>query len=208
MSPPASKRVYARKTQPILAAAEELFLRQGFAGTSMQEVATTAGVAKATLYSNFPSKEELFAAVVRSRAETSRLDLGLNDLAALSLPDALLELAVAFLLDIYSREQLELFQTVVADARRFPILGKMMMEGAFVETRRRIVSYFIDRVAAGDLTCEDPAMAAEYFTAIIKAGKHIPLVFGQPADVSPAAVRKVAQGAVSIFLNGVPHRAK
>lgn len=198
-----SKRIYATKAEPVLAAAEELFLRQGFVATSMQEVATAAGVAKATVYSNFPNKEALFAAVIYRRAENSKLDLSHVDMASNDVHATLIELACAFLLDIYSREQVELLQTVVADARRFPSLGRMMIEGPFVETHGKITEYFEHLVAAGDLHYSDPHMAAEYFISIIKAGKHIPLIFSQSVDVQPTAVRRIAQGAVDIFLYGI-----
>ena len=200
------KRVYARKTEPVLVAAEKLFLRQGFELTSMQDVATAAGVAKATVYSNFPSKEDLFAAVIHRRAEHSKLDLSHVDLDSADLPATLLELACAFLTDIYSREQVELFQTVVADARRFPKLGQMMIEGPFVETHGKIMQYLEQRVAAGDIAYDDPHMAAEYFISIIKAGRHIPLVFNQPVEVGRLTIRSIAKGAVDIFLNGISGR--
>ncbi len=46
-------------------------------------------------------------------------------------------------------------------------------------------------------------MAAEYFISIIKAGRHIPLIFNQPVTTDPPSIRAVAEGAVDIFLNGV-----
>lgn len=49
----------------LLAAALELFVEKGYAGTRVEEVALRAGVSKGTLFLYFPSKEELFKAVVR-----------------------------------------------------------------------------------------------------------------------------------------------
>lgn len=45
-------------------AGQRLFLRDGLRGASMEAIAREAGVAKATLYSYFPDKEAVFAAVV------------------------------------------------------------------------------------------------------------------------------------------------
>ncbi len=49
----------------LLAAALDLFVEKGFAATHVEEVAKRAGVSKGTLFLYFPSKEELFKAVVR-----------------------------------------------------------------------------------------------------------------------------------------------
>src|SRR5204862_852505 len=62
--PPRQRRKEARP-QELLAAALELFVEKGFAATRSEEVAARAGVAKGTLYLYYPSKEELFKAVVR-----------------------------------------------------------------------------------------------------------------------------------------------
>jgi AcrR family transcriptional regulator len=61
----------------LVAAALECFAERGFAATKLDDIAAKAGVAKGTVYLYFPSKEELFKAVVResllpniARAET------------------------------------------------------------------------------------------------------------------------------------------
>jgi len=54
------------RPQELLDAALELFVEKGFSATRSEEVAQRAGVSKGTLYLYFPSKEELFKAVVRN----------------------------------------------------------------------------------------------------------------------------------------------
>ena len=48
-----------------MAAALELFVEKGFAGTRLEDVAARAGVSKGTLYLYFDSKEALFKAVIQ-----------------------------------------------------------------------------------------------------------------------------------------------
>lgn len=62
--PRRSRRKEARPGE-LLAAALDLFVEKGFAATRVEEVAQRAGVSKGTLFLYFPSKEELFKAVVR-----------------------------------------------------------------------------------------------------------------------------------------------
>ncbi len=61
------KRERRKEARPgeLLAAALDLFVEKGYAGTRSEEVARRAGVSKGTLFLYFPSKEELFKAVVR-----------------------------------------------------------------------------------------------------------------------------------------------
>jgi TetR/AcrR family transcriptional regulator len=76
------KRERRKEARPgeLLAAALDLFVEKGFAATRAEEVAQRAGVSKGTLFLYFPSKEELFKAVVREhiggtiRAAFSELD--------------------------------------------------------------------------------------------------------------------------------------
>ena len=65
--PEAATRQRRKEARPqeLLQAALELFVEKGFAATRSEEVAQRAGVSKGTLYLYYPSKEELFKAVVR-----------------------------------------------------------------------------------------------------------------------------------------------
>lgn len=63
---PRQRRKQARP-QELLDAALALFVEKGFAATRIEEVAQRASVSKGTLYLYFPSKEELFKAVVRQK---------------------------------------------------------------------------------------------------------------------------------------------
>ncbi len=66
-APEASTRQRRKEARPqeLLDAALALFVEKGFAATRSEEVAQRAGVSKGTLYLYYPSKEELFKAVVR-----------------------------------------------------------------------------------------------------------------------------------------------
>ncbi|WP_145085048.1 TetR/AcrR family transcriptional regulator [Anatilimnocola aggregata] len=62
---------HSRRSDEILSAAVELFARQGFAATEVQQIADRAGVGKGTVYRHFINKEKLFLAAA---------DLGLRRL--------------------------------------------------------------------------------------------------------------------------------
>ncbi|HEY2834957.1 MAG TPA: helix-turn-helix domain-containing protein, partial [Rhizomicrobium sp.] len=52
------------RREAILKVAHTAFLSDGYAATSMSAIAAKVGGSKATLYYYFPSKEELFLAVI------------------------------------------------------------------------------------------------------------------------------------------------
>lgn len=64
-SPARRERRKEARPGELLDAALDLFVEKGFAATRSEEVAARAGVSKGTLFLYFPSKEELFKAVVR-----------------------------------------------------------------------------------------------------------------------------------------------
>ncbi|KQM75673.1 TetR/AcrR family transcriptional regulator [Xylophilus sp. Leaf220] len=63
--PPRRERRKEARPGELLAAALDVFVEKGYAATRVDEVAARAGVSKGTLFLYFPSKEELFKAVVR-----------------------------------------------------------------------------------------------------------------------------------------------
>ena len=65
LSPPKRERRKQHRPGELLEAALDLFVEKGFSATRSEEVAAKAGVSKGTLFLYFPSKEELFKAVVR-----------------------------------------------------------------------------------------------------------------------------------------------
>lgn len=68
-----------RTEAAILEAAEFLFLRQGFHGTSMRQLARFAGLSPASIYNHFPSKEDLFVALLRTRLPHRALALAVAE---------------------------------------------------------------------------------------------------------------------------------
>ena len=65
MQTPRWERRKQARPHELMSAALELFVERGYAATRLEDVARRAGVSKGTLYLYFPSKEDLFKAVVR-----------------------------------------------------------------------------------------------------------------------------------------------
>ncbi len=99
-----------------------LFTEQGYAGTSIEQIAQAAGTGKTTIYRRYPSKEPLFQAVVTALAETL---LGSATLAETSSPDPMTALRTACRarLDLASMPSaVAVYRVIIAEAHRFPNL--------------------------------------------------------------------------------------
>src|SRR5436190_9336824 len=109
------------RRREILAAAENLFLIQGFGAVSMDAIAKQAGVSKKTIYCQFDTKEELFEAIMRAHMEELPLPAlppDAADAAAFgsSLAGYLEQLAGAIIGPI----AVGLFRLSISEAVRFP----------------------------------------------------------------------------------------
>ena len=205
---PRSRRVYVRKSQIVLDAAERVFLRSGFAATSMDDVAEEAGVSKRTVYSNFGSKERLFAEVISQRcAAVLPNPAAFADVMDRPLGEGLTMLAVTFLTGILDPAQIELYQTVVAAVRRRPEVGRIMYDGPITQSQRLFADYLRAQVESGALTLRNVDLAAAQLVAMLKTNIHMKMLFGRAARLGPRAIASSARESVRLFLEGALPRS-
>ena len=200
---PAGRRAYPRKNEVVLSAAEKVFLERGYGGTSMDEVAERAGVSKRTIYSNFAGKQDLFAAVIHKNcaAVLPSALVGI-DLHTADPEPVLCRLATEFLTSIFSGPQVQLYQTVVAAARQFPEIGKMMFDGPILDTQRVFDRFLRAQSELGHLHFPDIGMAAAQLVALLKTNLHMRLLFNQPIPHTKRAIARSAEMSVRLFLQG------
>ncbi len=65
----AKRRAKSKARQRLLEAADRLFYQDGFRSVGIDRVIAEAGVAKMTLYTHFPSKDDLILAVLQHREQ-------------------------------------------------------------------------------------------------------------------------------------------
>jgi AcrR family transcriptional regulator len=77
MKTPTRQQIRTQETQArLLEAAEEIFVRDGFEGAQLDEIAATAGRSKGSVYTHFKNKEDLFLALFEHRTRASVEQLG------------------------------------------------------------------------------------------------------------------------------------
>lgn len=159
------QRVAGEKRAAIIAAAASLFLERGYAETSLARIAEVAAVSTATLFKQFPTKAELFAAMVVQYWQLSGADL---QAPAIGDPAAGLQVLGDRYVELMSREEMvALFRIVIAAAPRFPDLAEAHFDLGKAPFFDSVKGYLADECAAGTLDCGDPELAATQFLGMI-----------------------------------------
>ena len=189
-----------RKYEDVLGGAREIFLRDGFEGASVDDIARAAGVSKATLYSYFSDKRELFREVTRVEcermAETTLARIDFNAPPREVFTPAAHSLT-RFLLSTFS---LQMFRTCVAEAARFPELGQAFYQNGPEMGRARMVVYLKLAIERGQLHDVDPDMIAEQFSELCRARLWSRAIFGVQTSFSEVEIDEVANHAVETVL--------
>ncbi len=187
------------KRQAILDTAFRLFRTQGFDKTSVAEITAGVGGSKATIYSHFPSKEELFVECMMAAAETymaetlKHLDASSADPAV-----ALFDFGRSFLNFICSAEQLEVRRLMIAEAARSGT-GRLFFN-KITALRTHVSAFMFACMASGTLRRDDPALAADHLGALLEAEILEPLLLHVRASPGEREIVLAAKRAVAAFL--------
>ena len=157
----------------ILDAALNQFLAHGFEASSMEGIARDAGVARITLYRQFETKEQLFVQVARRAQLQVRERFGSMAEGVAPLEDVLRQI-IEKLYDGYTQpEYLAVMRMVVAEANRFPKLGRAMLsDSQFVA--RPLVDYLAKLKASGQIMVDSPKDAATQISGMASgAGRYL-----------------------------------
>ncbi len=189
-----------RKYEQVLTGAREVFLRDGFDGASVDDIARAAKVSKATLYNYFPDKREMFMEMAREQcARQTELILQEIDMTAPT-PDVLAFTARGMLRFILSEFGLKVFRICVAEADRFPELGRRFYESGPAMGRQHLAAFLRFACERGELTIVDFDMAAAQFQELCKADLYLRMVFGIDNSFEEVEIEKVVEEAVSTFM--------
>uniref|UniRef100_UPI0039E2E00B TetR/AcrR family transcriptional regulator n=1 Tax=Propionicimonas sp. TaxID=1955623 RepID=UPI0039E2E00B len=204
---PAAGRT-ARKREAILTAATGLFLRNGFHGTSMDEVASLAQVSKQTVYKQFADKEALFREIVEgvtgnSDAVVDLVTTAFGKAPATSradLEERLRAVARAHLDAVLRPEVLSLRRLIIAEAEQFPDLARRYYEQAPSRGVDVVADCLRTYVDAGLVDADDLRLAAGHFAYLALAAVQDRALF-IPTELPDRKERdRIAAAAARAFL--------
>jgi len=159
------RQVAAENRTAILGAATDLFLELGYDRTSLARVADRAGVSKATLFKQFPTKAELFEATVLAAGENSdsvQVEEPSGDFHA-----GLVSLGMLYAELLNRPRMTELIRAVIAESARFPELRERTFDFGTLPVLKALRRYLQTVDAQGSAAVDDDDVAAAQFLGMI-----------------------------------------
>lgn len=197
-SPGYHQQVASEKRAAILAAAMALFGELGYHGTSLARVADAAHVSKATLFKQFPTKDDLFAAIVIDYWDAGR---GTERIPSPGDPRAGLTLIGTRYAGLLAQEQMVgLHRMVIAEAPRFPELARTQFDLGKAPFFDQVRGYLEAETEAGGLVVADATTAATQFLGMISNVVLWPRLLLVDFKVTSADITHVVDEAVATML--------
>lgn len=190
------------RNEAILQAATAVFLEQGFARASTDEIARRAGASKQTLYSLYPSKAELFAALMKRRSKKL-----VDPVASAILRDdapareVLYRFGLQVLRANLSDDGQRLQRLLVAEAPMFSDLANAFWQNGPGWGRELVKQYLESLVQRRVLLLENTDIAADQFMSIVFGWPMLRTSFQLPSLFqTDEALAGWVRSAVDVFL--------
>jgi len=193
---PASARGQQRKAR-ILAAATRLFLKEGYGDTSIDAIVEKSGGSKATLYSFYPTKADLFRAVVDSIV-VSHEGVELKSLD--NVRDTLVNFSEERLRVVFSRKHRALMRLIIGERDRFPDIARMYYERGPLHGDTLLRDYFETLIDKGLIDIRSPVEASEFFRGMLMHQRYIDQLYLNAPVPSAEEVSVRARHVVDRFL--------
>lgn len=191
-----SSRGQQRKAK-ILSAATRLFLSQGYGETSIDAIVEKSGGSKATLYSYYPTKADLFRAVVDSIVTNQE---GPKLASFDNVRDTLVEFAEHRLGIVFSSNHRALMRLIISERERFPDISRMYYEQGPLHSHMVLRDYFEVLIDKGLLDIRSADEACEFFRAMLMHQRYIEQLYLDASPLSAEEIGVKARHVVDRFL--------
>jgi AcrR family transcriptional regulator len=195
----------AQLAELILDAAQDLFLKQGYEATTLEQIAARIGATKRTIYVRFEDKAQLFRAVVERVLDARRPKLSTIGLDR-NVEDRLTDMGLAILRYVLEPDVVRVLRVVMAEAYRFPELNRAIEEQAAQGVAPAVEQMLEEEVQLGRIELPDVRFATKLLLSLLTGVPARDAGRGARA-LSHADRRRWVHGAVSLFLDGTRSRA-
>ncbi len=211
MDKPSPKRLNTRipaaaRKASIIRAAAEIFSEKGFNGTKTRDIAARAEVSEALIFKHFPSKEELYAAILVEKSPVPALLQRIKALAG-ERKDVEVFSAIAETIVGGAPDQ-NLMRLILFSALESHELSDMFFQNHIRHFYEVLSSYIAQRIEDGAFQPIEPLVAARAFMGMLIYHRLLTVLFRAPLTQDP---QDIVQSFVTVFMNGIciqPTQAK
>ena len=186
------------KRLAIIDAASQRFFDDGFAATSIEQVAADAGVSKVTIYNQFGDKRALFTAAVERECEKMRGYFSIDANREGSIRERLTEVGEGMIAFLSRPEMVQFERRIAAETEVEPAIGHAFLNAGPWRMKQAFAGFLTHANETGELKVPDTLLAAEQFAALCKGMGDLDQRFGR--DVLPKDRSRRIEGAVDVFL--------
>jgi AcrR family transcriptional regulator len=192
----------AQRREQILKAALEVFSQKGFAAATVPEIAGAAGVAAGTIYLYYPSKRELFVAVVKSFVITPPLLNLINKIPQGDVSDILKNI-VKDRLDLIKNPAFARLPALMGDVQRDPELKAVWLKDFLHPFLAQIAPGYGMMAMMGKFRRYDPDVAARLMGGLIIGFLMLRVIEGDTSPLNNKDQEKVIEDIVNFMLHGL-----
>ncbi|MDB9526730.1 TetR/AcrR family transcriptional regulator [Oscillatoria sp. CS-180] len=183
----------------ILKAAQRLFARRGYGGTTTRDLAQAAGVAEGTLFRHFESKKAILVRVATDGWVELLTDL-LTELSEMASYKAIGQVMRRRMGNL--PRNVDLMRVCFMEAQFHPELREQVQGEVIGKMTDVTEAFFQTAIDRGVYRPMDPRVVARIFLGMFAIAGFSQTTLGSDAD-SPKEMQALAEGLADIFLNGV-----
>lgn len=198
-STPAIDAAAAARRKAFVDTARELFFANGYAGTTMSSIAGKVGGSKTTLWTYFPSKKDLFAAVVDDIVERHGHALTIDLSIEAPVAEVLRNFGMTLMTKLTATPLLSLYRLVVGEAERFPHLAETFYNRGPRPGKARAAAWVAEKMARGEIRHGDPMLAVQQFAGLCQSGLYQFAVLGLSESRDVGRLQEEVDAAVDTF---------
>jgi AcrR family transcriptional regulator len=205
------KELEGEVDERILDAARKVFLKRGFEGASMDEIAVAARAGKPTIYGRFGDKRALFTAVVRRDVLARIAQFHSEAPREGTIEQRLIHMGIALMNWTLEDERIALMRLAAAEAQRFPDLANTVSRAAR-QLSTEVAARFLGEMAQSSELGTLPAFAPEHlattariFLDLVVLPMLLRALFEHTVEALQAEIGPHVARSVAFFLAGCRH---
>jgi AcrR family transcriptional regulator len=202
------KRNATRRQGQILKAALEVFSQKGYAAATVPEIAQAAGVATGTIYIYYPSKRDLFVAVIKNLIITTPLLDLIKKLPDDKDIDATFKQIMQNRFDLIDSEPMSRISSLMGEIQRDPELKALWNEKFLQPFLARMEKVYRLMMASGKVRQMEPAVTVRAVGGLILGFLILKIMEGKASPINRLPREKVAEELMDFILQGLTNEGE